>query len=42
MKVTTLSFEFDGRDEQEVINVTKNQNIALKPIPPLMFSPLVS
>lgn len=23
MKVTTLSFEFDGRDEQEVINVTK-------------------
>lgn len=23
MKITTLSFEFDGRDEQEVINVTK-------------------
>lgn len=23
MKVTTLSFEFNGRDEQEVINVTK-------------------
>ena len=23
MKVTTLSFEFDGRNEQEVINVTK-------------------
>ena len=23
MKVTALSFEFDGRDEQEVINVTK-------------------
>ena len=23
MKVTTVSFEFDGRDEQEVINVTK-------------------
>ena len=23
MKVTTLSFEFDGRDEQEVINATK-------------------
>ena len=23
MKVTTLSFEFDGRDKQEVINVTK-------------------
>lgn len=23
MKVTTLSLEFDGRDEQEVINVTK-------------------
>ena len=23
MKVTTLSFEFDGRDEQEVTNVTK-------------------